>query len=108
MSTELAKTSSAIEELVVLLTDVNHDKYTNEIVMSLGGIDAILIEYIRITQQYEAEELLDDVQIQQLSDILTTESKSRGATSLIAGQMEEIVPSETLWDQIYSRIRAPI
>ena len=46
---------------------MNLEEHTTEIVASLGGIDTILTEYIRISQKYDDEELLTEKQIKQIT-----------------------------------------
>lgn len=80
-----------IDTFSILVTDsrdaINH--HSDEIIESLGGIDKILTEYIRISQQFETAELLSMDQIQRISDIL---------------RYSEAPPS-TIWDRLYSKAK---
>ena len=73
-----------MERIAELLADGIHDGHSGDIVATLGGIDKILTEFIRISEQYENEELLNSSQIQQITDILNQEH------------------TQTIWDKIYA------
>ena len=75
---------TTLNQFAALIGEGIHDDHTGDIVDALGGIDKVLLEYIRIAEQYEDEELLNAVQIQQITDIVNT---------------EHVV---TFWDRIYS------
>ena len=93
---ELQNSSAAtIDSLSDLISDAKLDGHINEIVATLGGMDSILSEYIRITKQYEDEELLNSEQIQSISDLITADTDSDTAQENIAGRRE------TDWDKIY-------
>lgn len=78
------------DELEALISETNHDNLTNEIANALGGIDQILMEYIRITREYEKEELLSGPKMQEIATILSTASTP---------------PSETIFDKLYKRAK---
>ena len=61
-----------MDEFATLVHAGNHDKNTMDIVSCLGGIDKILTEYIRITQRYDEEQLLNEQQMQEIAQIIST------------------------------------
>lgn len=67
-------TLPSINEFNTLISDMNHDHLTHEIVAALGGIDKILNEYIRITREYENEEILSGPEMQKIADIISAET----------------------------------
>lgn len=75
---------TSFEQFSALITDGVHDEHTGDIVAALGGIDKILTEYIRISEQHDDEDLLNAAQIEQITDIINTKHV------------------ETLWDKIYA------
>ena len=75
---------SGFAGLSELISNGIHDDHSGDIVAALGGIDKILTEYIRISEQYEHEELLNTSQIKQITDILNQEH------------------IQTIWDKIYA------
>ena len=73
----LSSTSSSIhldqldvDTFQTLLSSSKHDHLTTEIVSAMGGIDKILHEYIRLTREYENEELLSQSEMQDISKII--------------------------------------
>ena len=62
----------SMDEFTALLNSANHEENTMEIVSCLGGIHQILNEYIRITRNYEKEQLLNPQQMEQILQIIST------------------------------------
>ena len=103
MSTELVKSEtaetrghdqhSALDDFSNMLADANLDEHAIEIMKTLGGIDQILNEYVRICRNYENEELLNSEQIQHISDLMSN------ARTTTAQKQEQ---SHTIWDRMYS------
>ena len=77
-----------IDEFDAMLSNKNHDHLTNEIVASLGGIDKMLIEYIRITREHEKEQLLCGPDMQNIANIISTAPEA---------------PTDSMWDYLYKR-----
>ena len=80
----------SIDEFDAMLSNKNHDHITDEIVAALGGIDKMLIEYIRITREHENEELLSGPDMQKIANIVSSAPTA---------------PTETIWDYLYKRAK---
>ena len=80
----------SIDEFDAMLSNKNHDHITDEIVAALGGIDKMLIEYIRITREHENEELLSGPDMQKIANIVSTVPTA---------------PTESMWDNLYKRAK---
>ena len=92
MTASVPKTKAplSIDEFAALILDSNHDHLTDQIVASMGGIDQILTEYIRITREYEDEELLSGSEMQKIADIISAVPAA---------------PADTIYDKLYARAR---
>ena len=85
-----AEAPISIDELDTLISNSNHDHLTDAIVASLGGIDKVLNEYIRITREYENEELLSESEMQNIANIIAA-----APTAL----------AESMYDTLYERAK---
>ena len=93
MQTTCAPSQNAfisIDEFDVLISGSNHDHLTDEIVAALGGIDKMLNEYIRITREYENEELLSRPEMQNITNTISAVPNA---------------PPETIFDKLYRRAK---
>ena len=70
---------------------------------SLGGIDHILNEFIRITKTYGNEELLTEIQMNQITRSVSGELDTVGA--LAQATNNELTSGATLWDKLYAKAR---
>lgn len=89
-----------INEFSDKLADANLDGHANEIVAALGGIHQILNEYIRISTEYETEELLKSVQMQHISDLIS-DNRAENALNAVPNDHENNI-NHTFWDKMYS------
>ena len=83
----------SIDEFDAMLSNKNHDHLTDKIVAALGGIDKMLIEYIRITREHENEELLSGPDMQKIAKIISTAPTA------------PIEMTESMWDYLYKRAK---
>ena len=92
MSADSAKTCGylTIHEFEALLSNTDHTEATNEIVAALGGIDKILREYLRISREYEGEELLSESEMHSISEIINRLNTK---------------PVSSFWNRIYFRAK---
>ena len=79
-----------IDEFEAMLANKNHDHLTDKIVSALGGIDKMLIQYIRITREHENEPLLRGPEMQKIANIIST---------------TPMAPTESMWDYLYKRAK---
>lgn len=80
-----------------MIDDADLESHSAQIVASLGGINKILKDYIRITTEHEQTELLNQSQIEQILNIIAGENIDALAT--VTGEEHD----ETIWDRLYRR-----
>ena len=103
-----------IDTFAELVSNSDLDQLAKGIMVSLGGIDQILNEYIRITRKYEDEELVTAEQRQRISDLINLRSESPGnmtstletetRSQALARALDSTV-EDTFWDRIYERAK---
>ena len=102
-NTQVPDHAMTILEFSRILANANFDGHSNEIVATLGGIDKILNEYVRISQEYDSADLLNSDQMQHISDLLADERTTN--TENDQTQIEEDTQQEqslTIWDRMYT------
>ena len=94
-NTQDADHAMTIDEFSRTLADANFHGHANEIVATLGGIDKILNDFVRISREYDSAELLNSNQMQHISDLISNER-----TATAEGTEQE--QSHTIWDRMYA------
>ena len=100
----------SVDGFRALLSDSNHDHLTFQIVTALGGIDNILTEYIRITREYENEELLSGSEMQNIADLIATVPTSPTGSMFtklyskakLMDNTFHLNSSDTVWHKIFA------
>ena len=95
---------SPINRFSELVSEGNLDAYSNEIVASLGGIDQILTEYIRITRKYEDEELLTESQMNHIAGLVSKDWNSVDTVDTLSKVTNtDQDDSGTVYDRLYAK-----
>lgn len=84
---------TSIDRFSETVSNANLDVHTADIVTILGGIDGILHDYIRISTEYENEELLTSSQMQRISDLISDSERAQ--------TVRNDAVSHTIWDKMY-------
>ena len=99
----MSTSAADVGNLLVLLDDPNISKHGIEILDVIGGIDSVLRNFVRISQQQKGEELLSSLQIEQISNIITSNAGSANTVSALEVETVRIPAAPTIWDRMYSR-----
>ena len=98
-----------IDQFESILNDSNPKTQTMQIVESLGGIDSILREYIRISRNYDDENLLSETRMHQIAMCISDRDQGQSDTigSLIQTVDDKDIgeQSQTMWDKLYARAK---
>ena len=86
----------ALERFSDWLENADIDPHTDEIVASLGGLDQILRQYIRINRQYDDEALLSPIQMSQITKIVDGTDTVDALEMTVDGQQRD-----TIWDKLF-------